>query len=206
MLCGRGVRGAAFEPASHERIDQRGKSQSSGGQHEPRVKTLIGRSLEVVSGVHLALLPVRRREQPCAGSYSLALRISPALSRRFGPRVITDMHDQSVSRTSGRTRVAIPVMCVRALLIVVLKSAGNFTRGEYQDHLSAEKVRRVKLFCSRGAKFMRHGNFRTPAHATGLEYFRLGGGGKGRRALPGRSGGRRKALPDPCTAAKIAIR
>jgi hypothetical protein len=36
-------------------------------------------------------------------------------------------------------------MCVRALRITVLKSAGNFTRDECHD-LSAEKIQRVKCF------------------------------------------------------------
>jgi hypothetical protein len=55
------------------------------------------------------------------------------------------MHDQSASRISGRTRTAVSAMCVRALRITVLKSAGNFTRGECHD-LSAEKIHRVKYF------------------------------------------------------------
>jgi hypothetical protein len=55
------------------------------------------------------------------------------------------MHDQSASRISGRTRAALSAMCVPALRIRVLKSAGNFTRGECHD-LSAEKIRRVKCF------------------------------------------------------------
>ena len=79
-LCGLGVRGAALEPASHEKINPRGKSQLSRCQHKPRVQALIGWSLDVVAGVHLALLPVRRRERPSAESYTLALRISPASS------------------------------------------------------------------------------------------------------------------------------
>ena len=49
-------------------------------------------------------------------------------------------------------------MYVRALRITVLKSAGDFTRDECQD-VSAEKVRRVKFFRARGAKFVAHGNF-----------------------------------------------
>jgi hypothetical protein len=36
-LCSLGVRGAALEPASHERINLRGKSQLSRSQHKPRV-------------------------------------------------------------------------------------------------------------------------------------------------------------------------
>jgi hypothetical protein len=36
-------------------------------------------------------------------------------------------------------------MCVRALRMTVLKSAGNFTRDEYHD-LKAEKIQRVKCF------------------------------------------------------------
>ena len=55
------------------------------------------------------------------------------------------MHDQSVSRVSGRTRAAVSAMCVRALRITVLKSAGNFTRDECHD-LNAEKIQRVKCF------------------------------------------------------------
>jgi len=79
-LCGLGVRGAALKPTSHEKINPRGKSQLSRCQHKPRVQALIGWSLDVVAGVHLALLPFRRRERPCAESYTLALRISPASS------------------------------------------------------------------------------------------------------------------------------
>lgn len=55
------------------------------------------------------------------------------------------MHDQSASRISGRTQVAVSAMCVRALRITVLKSAGNFTRDECHD-LNAEKIQRVKCF------------------------------------------------------------
>ena len=55
------------------------------------------------------------------------------------------MHDQSASRISGRTRAAVSAMCVRALRITVLKSAGNFTRDECHD-LNAEKIQRVKCF------------------------------------------------------------
>jgi hypothetical protein len=49
-------------------------------------------------------------------------------------------------------------MSVRALRIMVLKSAGDFTRDEWRD-VSAEKVRRVKLFRSRGTKFVARSNF-----------------------------------------------
>jgi hypothetical protein len=55
------------------------------------------------------------------------------------------MHDQSASRTKSRTRAAVSAMCVRALRITVLKSAGNFTCGERHD-LSAEKIQTVKCF------------------------------------------------------------
>ena len=79
-LCGLDVRGAALEPPSHEKINPRGQSQLGRCQHMPRAQALIGWSLDVVAGVHLALLPVRRRERPCAESYTLALRISPASS------------------------------------------------------------------------------------------------------------------------------
>jgi hypothetical protein len=43
------------------------------------------------------------------------------------------MHDRSASQVSGRTRTSVTAMCVRALRIVVLKSAGNFTRDEHYD-------------------------------------------------------------------------
>jgi hypothetical protein len=55
------------------------------------------------------------------------------------------MHDQSASRISGRTLAAVSAMCVRALRIAVLKSAGDFTRDECHN-LSAEKIQRVKCF------------------------------------------------------------
>jgi hypothetical protein len=41
--------------------------------------------------------------------------------------------------------MAVSAMCVRALRIAVLKSAGNFTRDECHD-LNAEKIQRVKCF------------------------------------------------------------
>jgi hypothetical protein len=49
-------------------------------------------------------------------------------------------------------------MCVRALRMTVLKSAGNFTRDECAD-LNAEKIQRVKCLCSRGAEFVAHQQF-----------------------------------------------
>ena len=55
------------------------------------------------------------------------------------------MHDQAASRISGRTRAAVSAMCVRAVRITVLKSAGNFTRDECHD-LNAEKIQPVKCF------------------------------------------------------------
>jgi hypothetical protein len=55
------------------------------------------------------------------------------------------MHDQSASRISGRTRAAVSAMCVRALRITVLKSAGNFTCNECPD-LNAETIQHVKCF------------------------------------------------------------
>jgi hypothetical protein len=63
-------------------------------------------------------------------------------------------------------------MVVHALRIVVLKSAGNFSRDECHD-LSAEKVQRVKLFVHEARNFLRAGNFRTPARSSGSENFRL---------------------------------
>jgi len=56
-----------------------------------------------------------------------------------------DMHDQSAGRISGRTRASVSAMCVCALRITVLKSAGNFTRDECHN-LNAEKIQRVKCF------------------------------------------------------------
>ena len=61
----------------------------------------------------------------------------------FVPHVIADMHDQSASRISGLTKAVVSAMVVRALRIVVLKSAGDFTR---DDDLNAEKIQRVKCF------------------------------------------------------------
>ena len=155
-LRGLDVRGAALEPASHEKINPRGKSQSSRCQNKPRVQALIGWSLDVVAGVHLALLPVRRRERPCAENYTLVLRICVAASRSIGPCVATDMHDQSASRISGRTRAAVSAMCVRTLRMTVLKSAGNFTRDECHD-LNAEKIQRVKCFMFARCGFVARG-------------------------------------------------
>jgi hypothetical protein len=44
-------------------------------------------------------------------------------------------------------------MYVRALRMTVLKSAGNFTRGECHD-LSAEKILRVNVLTSQSAEFV----------------------------------------------------
>src|SRR5437660_12350585 len=55
-LCGLDVRGEALEPACHEKINPRGKSQLSRCQHQPRVQALIGWSLGVVACVHISLL------------------------------------------------------------------------------------------------------------------------------------------------------
>jgi hypothetical protein len=76
-LCGFDILGATREPSRHEKVYPPGNTQLSRCQHQPRIQALI-ESLDVVVGVHLALLPVRRRERPCAESYTLALRISPA--------------------------------------------------------------------------------------------------------------------------------
>src|SRR5258707_2008916 len=82
------------------------------------------------------------------------------------------MHDQSASRISGRTRAAVSAMCVRALRITVLKSAGDFTRDECHD-LNAEKIQRVKCFMHEVRNLLRASNFRTPARPAGFENFRL---------------------------------
>src|SRR4029077_3183389 len=82
------------------------------------------------------------------------------------------MHDQSASRISGRTRAAVSAMCVRALRITVLKSAGNFTRDECHD-LNAEKIQRVKCFMHEVRNLLSASNFRTPARPAGFENFGL---------------------------------
>src|SRR5258707_15328946 len=63
-------------------------------------------------------------------------------------------------------------MCVRALRITVLKSAGDFTRDECHD-LNAEKIQRVKCFMHEVRNLLRASNFRTPARPAGFENFRL---------------------------------
>jgi hypothetical protein len=63
-------------------------------------------------------------------------------------------------------------MYVRALRITVLKSAGNFTRGECHD-LNAEKIQRVKYFVSSDTELLRTRNFRTPALPAVFENFKL---------------------------------
>src|SRR5262249_25445325 len=80
------------------------------------------------------------------------------------------MHDQSTSRISGRTRTAVSAMCVRALRMTVLKSAGNFTRYECHD-LSAEKIQRVNVLCSRGAQFVACQQFSNAAVAGWVRKF-----------------------------------
>ena len=80
VLCCFRVRGAALEPPGNENINPRGKSPLKRGQHGPRIEAQIEWFLDIITGAHFALLPFRRREQPCAESYTLALRISPAWS------------------------------------------------------------------------------------------------------------------------------
>jgi hypothetical protein len=63
-------------------------------------------------------------------------------------------------------------MCVRALRITVLKSAGNFTRDECHD-LSAEKIQHVKCFMFTRRNLLRPSNFRMPERRAGFENFRL---------------------------------
>jgi hypothetical protein len=82
------------------------------------------------------------------------------------------MHDQSTNRISGRTWAAVSAMCVRALRITVLKSAGNITRGECHD-LSAEKIQRVKCFMFTRCGIVALSNFRTSALPAAFENFRL---------------------------------
>ena len=68
------------------------------------------------------------------------------------------MHDQAASRISGRTRAAVSAMCVRAVRITVLKSAGNFTRDECHD-LNAEKIQPVKCFMFTRREFVAYQQF-----------------------------------------------
>jgi hypothetical protein len=78
------------------------------------------------------------------------------------------MHDQSASRISGRTLAAVAAMSVRALRMVVLKSAGNFTRDEQYDP-SAEKFPvRHMLYVHEVRNLLRASNFRTPARPAGF--------------------------------------
>jgi hypothetical protein len=63
-------------------------------------------------------------------------------------------------------------MCVRALRITVLKSAGNFTRDECPD-LNAEKFSESNVYVHEGRDLLRASNFRTPARPAGFENFWL---------------------------------
>ena len=110
------------------------------------------------------------------------------------------MHDQSASRISGRTRAAVSAMCVRALRITVLKSAGNFTRDECHD-LNAEKIQRVKCFMHEVRNLLRASNFRTPARRAGFENFRLwsiGGSGGLLRHVRSTPGSRHQSEGSAC--------
>jgi hypothetical protein len=60
-------------------------------------------------------------------------------------------------------------MCVRALRITVLKSAGNFTPACHD--LNAEKIQHVKCFMFARCGLLRASNFRTPAWPGGFENF-----------------------------------
>ena len=82
------------------------------------------------------------------------------------------MHDQSASRISGRTQAAVSAMCVRALRITVLKSAGNSTCNECFD-LNAEKFSASIVLCHEVQNLVRADNFRTRAEPAGFENFRL---------------------------------
>jgi purine nucleoside permease len=82
------------------------------------------------------------------------------------------MHDQSARRISGRTLAAVAAMSVRVLRIVVLKSAGNFTRDEQYDP-SAEKFPARHTHCVREVRnLLRAGNFRTPARPAGVKNYK----------------------------------
>jgi hypothetical protein len=80
------------------------------------------------------------------------------------------MHDQAASRISGRTRAAVSAMCVRAVRITVLKSAGNFTRGECH-HLNAEEIQPVKCFMFTGAEFVARQQFSNAGAAGRVQKF-----------------------------------
>ena len=113
-LCDLGVRSAALEPASQEKIKQRGKSQSSRCRHMPRVQALIGWSLEVVVGVHLALLPDSAEGGP-APRVTLLLRGSAPLRAEIAdplsPRTCTT--NRPTEQAAGRGRQCLRCMCVR---------------------------------------------------------------------------------------------
>ena len=78
------------------------------------------------------------------------------------------MHDQSASRISGRTLAVVAAMSVRALRIVVLKSAGNFTRDDHYDPDAEKFPARQLLYVDEVRNLLRAGNFRTPARPAGF--------------------------------------
>ena len=61
-------------------------------------------------------------------------------------------------------------MCVRALRITVLKSAGNCTRGECHN-LSAEKIHRVKCFMFSGYEIVTRSQFSNAGTASCVRKF-----------------------------------
>ena len=69
------------------------------------------------------------------------------------------MHDQSASRTSGRTLAAVAAMSVRALRIMVLKSAGSFTRDEQYDPGAGKFPARHMLYVQEVRTLLRYRQF-----------------------------------------------
>lgn len=169
-LCGLDVRGAALEPPSHEKINPRGKSQLNRCQHKPRVQALIGWSLDVVAGVHLALLPVRREGAALRRELHSCFADQPSFELKIPHH---HGHARPIGQPHKRPDAGGNLCDVCACVAHYgPQECGQFTRDERQ-HLSAEKVHHVKLFCSRGAKLLRASNFRTLARSARFENFRL---------------------------------
>jgi hypothetical protein len=68
------------------------------------------------------------------------------------------MHDQSASRMNGRTRAAVFALCVRRVLITILKSAGIFTRAKV-DRYKRREIPSVKCFVMAAREILAHAQF-----------------------------------------------
>jgi hypothetical protein len=68
------------------------------------------------------------------------------------------MHDQSASRTNGRTRAAVLAMCVRRVLITILKSAGMLPARKV-DRYKRREIPAVKLFVLAACEILARAQF-----------------------------------------------